>query len=357
MSPARALDVALTPLPRRVNVPISGVVLAAVALTARTAALLSPFAPHPSLTVAAATFDLTVTTSVLAWWMLGRDFAWTPRALVPLFLGSLILAAAALPKDLEGPLRAMHVAAAPLELVLLVYLGRRIVRARRAARAPAAEGAGEVLDVQDVLAAATADVVGRGRLAEILADEMSVLWYALAARAGRAPAVGDGLTYHRKTSYGAVVFALVLATAAEVPAMHLLVRLWSERAAWVLTALGLYGILWILGDWRACRLRPVRVEGGALRIRFGLRWRIDVPLDAVTGVRAPTAAERSTRRSVDLRLALPGASWRVLELDREVVAVGMYGRRRHVRTLGLGVDEPERLRAVLDAARAAAPSD
>jgi hypothetical protein len=366
MSSARSL--ARTPLPRGVTLALTGVVLTGVVLTARTVALLSPVTPHPLLTTTAATLDLTLTSSLLAWWMLARDLGWSARALVGLFLASLMLAGVVLPADREGPLRAMHLAVAPLELVLLAWLARRVARARRKVRSRPDGGR---FDVQDAILVATADVVGAGRFAEILADEMSVLYYALARHPGHGATQDDpktpnaevaaadagtsnvpsfpSLTYHRKTAYGAVVFALILVTLGEIPAMHFLIRLWSDRAAWIFTALGLYAILWIIGDWRACRMRPIRVEDGTLRIRFGLRWRADVPLDGIVRVRSSTAAERATRGAVDLRLALPGGSWTVLELDRPVVAVGMYGRRRTVHSLGLGVDEPARLAAVLAA--------
>lgn len=354
MTTARSL--AFAPLPRRVNVVAAGLVLGAVVFVARAAALLSPFTPHPVWTNTAATLDLTFTASLVAWWMLGRDFGWSLRALVALFVGSLMLAGAVLPSAAEGPLRMMHLATAPLELVLLVWLFRRISAARR--KALAATAAAGRPDAQDTILAATSEVVSRGRFAEMLADEMTVLYYALSRRPGGAtPADATlderTLTYHRKSAYGAAVFALILATLAEVPAMHLLLRLWSERAAWVMTALGLYAVLWLVGDWRACRLRPMHVEDGTLRIRFGLRWRLDIPVERVVRMRAPTAAERATKRAMDLRLALPGVSWTVLELDHPVTAVGMYGRRRSVRSLGLGLDEPARLETLLSAAGAA----
>lgn len=375
MSSVRAL--ALKPLPRPVNLVLAAPILAGVVLVARAAAALSPVTPHPLLLTTAATLDLTLTLSVLAWWMLARDFGWSVRALVALSFASLMLAAAVLPPGAEGPLRVMHMAVAPLELLLMVWLFRRIAQARRRVRAlPAGVGG---FDVQDAILTATGDVVGRGRFAEILSYEMTVLYYALARRPGGevdVPARGvaaaqsdptaDGaslrgpvsLTYHRKTAYGAIVFALVLATFGEIPAMHFLVRLWSDRAAWILTALGLYGLLWVIGDWRACRYRPLRVDGDTLRIRFGLRWSLDIPLERISAVRAPTASEKATKGAVDLRLALPGASWTVLELDRPVEAVGLYGLRRTISTLGLALDEPARLDALLAGTPAGgAPAD
>lgn len=339
---------ALTPLPRGLTVALCGVVLATVALVDRQAALLGALSAHADAVDTAATIDLTLGASLITWWMLGRDFRWSPWALVPLYFASLALAGAALPDGHRDALRWAHLAAAPLELLALAFLVGKVRAARRAYRSGTL--AGSAPDVQAALQHAAEQALGPGRFAEVIAYEASVIAYALGA--GRADDAGGDtaaahLSYHRKSAYGAIVFALLLATVVEVAGVHFLVSLWSHRAAWILTGLGVYGALWVFGDWRACRLRPVVVDRGALRIRFGLRWRLDVPLDAVQAVRAPTPEERAGKRAVDLRLALPGATWQVLELDRAVEAQGIYGLRRSVRTLGLGLDEPARLQAAL----------
>ncbi len=334
---------ALAPLPRRLTVTLCGVALAALVLMDRQAVLLGSLTSHPALVDAAATWDLTVGASLLCWWMLGRDFHWSGWSLVPLFFASLALAGVALPGDHRGALRAAHLAAAPLELLTLAFLVRKVRIGRRSFRGEAGRAGG--WDAQAALQRASAEALGTGRFAEVMAYEMSVLYYALGARHATAP--HGGLTYHRRTAYGAIVFALLLATAAEVAAVHFLASLWSHRLAWILSGLGAYGALWIYGDWRACRLRTVTVVDGVLRVRFGLRWRMDIPSAAVATVRPPTAREKTDKRAVDLRLALPGASFVVLELDRPVRAEGIYGLRRTVRTLGLGLDEPGRLEAAL----------
>ncbi len=341
---------ALVPLPRGVTIALCGLVLVAIALVDRQAASLAASTGDGGLVDVAATIDLTVGASLIAWWMLGRDFEWSYWALVPLYFASLALAGAALPAGHRGALRIAHLAAAPLELLTFAFLVGKVRVGRRTFRADPTETGS--WDAQAALQHATAEALGPGRFAEVLAYEMSVLYYALGARSPRAEAAAPGFTYHRKTAYGAIVFALLMATAVEVAAVHLLVSLWSHRVAWILTGLGIYGALWVYGDWRACRLRPITVEARRIRIRFGLRWRVDVPLEAVTALRAPTAEERATKRALDLRLALPGATLQVLELDRPIPAQGIYGLRRTVRTLGLGLDEPTLLRAALTEAGA-----
>jgi hypothetical protein len=329
-------------LPRRMTVAVCVVSATALLLADRQAVLLGSFTDHSALVDTAAAFDLTVGLTLLTWWILGRELAWRPVTLVPLFFASLAVASLTLPPEHRAGLRMEHLLAAPLELLAMAFVARKVVLGRRAFRR-AEEGEG---DVQASLERAAAEALGPGRLAGAIAYEMSVLHYGLFAR-GRRPVRADALTHHRKTAYGAMVLALLMATAVEVVAMHFLVGIWSHRVAWILTALGVYGAVWIYGDWNALRRRPTRVEAGVLRIRFGLRWRLDVPLSAITSIRAPTREERATRRGVDLRLALPGAGWVVLELDRPIRAEGIYGLRRSVRTLGLGLDEPRRLEALV----------
>lgn len=304
-------------LPRRATLAACAVVSAAVVLAARQAAVLAPFAPHPAWVETAVALDLTVVLTFLVWWILARELGWSGWALAPVFLATLALAARVMPDGRNATLRALQIGAAPMELAVMVWAARR-------ARTP-------------------------GRLHDALAYEAEVLRTALSSR--RTPAAVEGaLSYHRKSAYGAIVGALLLVTAAEVTAVHLVVSRWSVKAAWLLTALGVYGALWILGDWKACRSRPVEVRDGVLQVRFGLRWKLDVPLDGIMGLRVPSGRSPGAEPPVDLRLALPGARIVVLQLDRPVTAVGIYGLRREVRTLGLGLDEPGRLAELLGGA-------
>lgn len=343
---------AFQPLPRAATIATCAGLLLAIALTDRALIVLIPMVAHPRALELGVALDLTVVSALLAWWMLRRELGWGVGALVPLYFGSLFTARLALPTQYQSVLRPAHLLAAPLELLVFAWVALKVRAGRRAwARA----GTGGHPDAGDRLDASAREALGPGRLSDVFATELTVLRYALLSWRETPPHGDHMLSYHRGSAYGAIAVAVILASAAEIPAMHLLVGLWSAPAAWLLTILGVYGVLWVVGDWRACRARPVRVENGTLRIRFGLRWRMDVPLEHILSARPATGSERAHRRSVDLRLALPGAAWTRIELDRPVTATGMYGLRREVRTLGLGVDQPERLSAALDAFRAARP--
>ncbi|MCG6988040.1 MAG: hypothetical protein LJF06_07655 [Gemmatimonadetes bacterium] len=337
---------ATTPLPRRAALAVCALVLFSMIFLDRHAALAGGHTAHRALVDSAAALDLTVGASLASWWVLRGDFQWRAWALLPLFFVSLVLAPVALPHGHKDGLRLAHGLAAPLELLSLAFLARRAAAGRRALRR--SSSAPDEWDICTALRCGATEAFGPGRFADAIAYEVSVLYYGLFARK-RAVSSAAAFTYHRKTAYGTIVLALLMVTAAEVVSVHLLVRLWSPRVAWLLTGVGLYGALWLYGDWRACRLRPVTVDGETLRVRFGLRWQLDIPIDAIRSIRAPTTPERATRGGVDLRLTLPGAPWRVLELNRPVEANGIYGRTRRVSVLGLALDDFDGLSAALEA--------
>ncbi|HZR07954.1 MAG TPA: hypothetical protein VFA79_05175, partial [Myxococcales bacterium] len=98
-----------------------------------------------------------------------------------------------------------------------------------------------------------------------------------------------------------------------------------------------------IGDLRALVLRPIRVEGGKLLLRIGLRWEADVALDAIAAVdRTPGAS--------GLRLGVLGTPNLVLKLRAPMRVHGPFGIRKTAETLLLQVDDPDGLARALAAA-------
>jgi hypothetical protein len=131
-------------------------------------------------------------------------------------------------------------------------------------------------------------------------------------------------------------------------AVHLLVSLWSPTAAWILTGLGIYGAVWLVGDLQAVRLRPSWVDDEWLCTRVGLRWALTVPLSDVKRVRLLASGETVEDA---LRLSLPNARRVLIELHVPATAVGMYGFQKTAAAIELGVDDPEEFLLALETAR------
>lgn len=296
---------------------------------------------HPRLLADALTLDLIVTVPLVYWFLAVRRAGWPRLSVVPVFV--LSVAGTRLVPGLEAGrlLHGLEWVAIPAELLLLTIVARRAFAMSRALRV--SQGG----DALESLRRAAIELVEIERAAEIIAYEAAVLWYAVVGggRHGTPPgAFVFGV--RRRSGYGPVLVGLFFALIAEAIAVHLLVRRWSVVAAWILTILTAYAALWLIGDFRALGRRTILVTGDALIVRLGLRWSVRVPLDAIRAVRA---AESPGPAAPDhLRAVILGAERQVVELDSELVAVGFYGIRRRVRSIGLSVDEPERFLRCLE---------
>jgi hypothetical protein len=182
----------------------------------------------------------------------------------------------------------------------------------------------------------------------MLAYEMSVIYYGLFSWRDR-PAVGPGraFSYHRAGSYGAIVFALLMVSACEIVAMHVAVSFASSAAAWLVTALGLYGVVWILGDYQAVRLRPLMVGADGLVVRLGLRWSVSIPRDAIAAISPAPKPPRARRAPGHLHAALVAPPQWQVTLREPLLARGPYGITKRVTTVALAADDRAGLRQAL----------
>jgi hypothetical protein len=174
-----------------------------------------------------------------------------------------------------------------------------------------------------------------------LAGEFSVLWYAFAWRARpHIPADAQPFTLHRRSAYGDMVLCLGLAALLDILPLHFVVRRWSGTAAWVLTALSLYGAVWITGLFRSLELRPTLAHSREATIRLGLFFTLRVPAESIAriGMEVPKGA-----------LILPRGSTATvcIEFKEPLTAGRLFGLRRRVSSVALAADDPAGLTAAL----------
>jgi hypothetical protein len=297
---------------------------------------------HQGTLELAVTLDLTLVVPSLYWYLLVHRNGWPLLSVLPVFLATLLLASLILPADRQAALHVMSYLAVPVELALVVLLVHRAGRAVRVGRT--ASGT----DTYERVRSAAYELVRNRRVADVLAFELGILWYAfLSWRTRSAPAAGGArpFTHHQNAGYGAVVAVILIALAVEITPIHALIGRWSATAAWVVTGLSLYTAVWLMGDFRAIRLQSTVLDGDRLFVRLGIRWRMMVPRERIEAVRL--IGGRVSEEPVDLRVALPGSRRLRLRLDSPVEAVGPWGIKRRVRVFELGLDDPEGLQEAL----------
>jgi hypothetical protein len=324
--------------PSRLPLLTFALIAAAVYAAALTLLRLRPALHHPDVVAAGVLTDLLLTVPLAFYLLAVRRAGWPVRTLIPLFLASLTGAALLVPEHRVTLLRVAEILSAPVEIGLVAWIAFRVRRSLRGTR-----GADDPLER---LRAVAFDILPARRVAEAVAFEMAVIYYALLARRrgeDQGPAGARSFTYHLKSGYGAILGALAMVIVAETVPVHLLLARWSPRVAWTLTVLGLYSLVWLIADFRATRLRPIVADERSLHLRCGLRWSVTVPRERIVAVH-----ERAPKSEPVLRLTLPMARPLWLELDAPVTADGPYGLQRQARWIAVAVDDTRAFREMLN---------
>lgn len=93
---------------------------------------------------------------------------------------------------------------------------------------------------------------------------------------------------HRSANDTSILLAVVLVGAIEIPLLHLLVASWNHTVAYVITAVSIASVVWVIGFVRAGRHRPSRVVGDVLHLVDGLYEELTVRRGALSTWTATT---------------------------------------------------------------------
>jgi membrane protein YdbS with pleckstrin-like domain len=291
--------------------------------------LMVRLAPRPAVGVGAA-LDVAVTVPLLYVLLVVRGGLQPVISLAPLMLPGLLRATYLAP----GISWARPAIGAGAELALFAFIAVRLRRGWRA-------GANDE-DVLSRIETAAREIVPARRAAAILASEIAVFYYAFCSwrTSPDTPARSRAFSIHEQSGVAALFGMLAGVSVMEALLVHLAVTRWSVTAAWVLTALSLYGMMWLAALARSFILRPVLVRDGELIARSGMMWTVRIPLAAIHAI-------DSNAGPYELKLPPAAEPNLVLRLTAPVTARGMYGRKRRISSLALAIDDPSGLTRAL----------
>jgi hypothetical protein len=268
--------------------------LGMAALVNAAVALITRVNHSPAVAVAGAC-DMILTVSALYWWMVVRPgFRPKGSVLAIAFLG-LLRASFAFPAVVPG--KFWIGAAAEIGLIAAVATGWRKFLPPAVARA--------------------------------VAGELSVFYYAFAWRAKPdIPAGSAPFTLHRKNEMPGLFYCVGLVSLLEIVPVHLVLARWSHGWAWGLTALSLYGMLWMIAVARSFELRPCYVTEEECVIRCGLLFSVRIPRSAIASVsRERIEGARAVPRRVEptwfLRFHEPIEAERILGFATKIDALAI----------------------------------
>lgn len=190
------------------------------------------------------------------------------------------------------------------------------------------------------------------------------LYRSLARWIARRPDVPRGATpIGYAQLVGPMLWLWIFGSATEVVVFELVLRQvetgWAEALRMPLLAIGIWGVLWMLGMMAAYRVRPHLLTDDRLRIRNSARTWVDLPLDAIAATRTIEHELPGIVRAVHHEdgLLLVGVSSRTnleLVLTSPTVLPTSKGEMTADR-VGLWVDEPHGVARMLRTLVATSP--
>jgi len=303
--------------------------LAAIAIVYGACFVVLASTPARPLIGAAVMIDLTVTSSLVVWWLGIRRRAFGWWAVPVTCVVGLAVVRAAVP---AAPWSIVIGASIVAEGVAFVFVGLRVRMIIRAARE--VRGRGPIVALEAGLRAAHVPA----RFASFAATEVGVFWLALTGWFRTRAA--NAMTMHRTSSALVVYGVLVVLVAGETAVMHLLIAMWSVTAAWIATALSIYSVVWVVGHAHALRLYAIIIEATHVHIAVGVRWRVSLPKAAIALV---TRTESTPKDA----LALSKLPTLLVTLREPVTAHGVFGITRTTSRIALAADDPDAFIAAL----------
>lgn len=306
------------------------------------------FNEKPHLLSVAVLIDLTLVVPLLYYACVIRAGRAPVISIAPLVLMGFAAASIALPAAAPRYYlqRVKYLAVLP-ELLIAGYL---FIKAQRAWQSypRADEASGDFVDRLRFICRAS---LGEHVLAEVFVSELAMLYYAFfswRAKPHVLPAQTLSFSYHKKSGWASLLVALLMIVAAESFVTHYFIQKWSSVAAWVLSALSVYCVVWLVGDYRAICLRPICFDEEALYLRQGLRWSAQIPLCSIECIEV--AGLNDVRQSAPdyFRAVVLGEPDFLIVLKEAVVAHGIFGLKKSFRQAGVAVDEPQLFAEKLD---------
>ncbi|SDL55309.1 hypothetical protein SAMN05421823_106301 [Catalinimonas alkaloidigena] len=298
----------------------------------------APFLAHPDLMSFAMTVDLCVGIPALFYVLVIRKSRLTPLSLVGVTVLTIVLAHGILPPAHRTYLTWMKQGMGLVEVAVIgwgmLHLRKIILRYRQLQR-----------HQSDFLTHARRAICETTSLPQkvvyLLVGEMAVLYYTLLGwrLSAEAKPGQQLLTAYRENGYAGLWGVFVFLGLLETGLIHLLVAHWYPTAAWVLTLISLYSLLFLIGDFVALVKRPTLLTAEALQLRVGLRWQAVIARDEILDL---TLVQDVPPQAPDhLSTELFGTPNVQLRLRTPRPVEGPYGLRKTVSLIAFWADDPQ----------------
>lgn len=187
-------------------------------------------------------------------------------------------------------------------------------------------------------------MLGTGALLEIVMTELSVFYYSIGIWL-RKPALPEHgcFTYHKQSQVKPIVIVFIVIIIVETVGLHFLVSIWSDILAWIMTAINVYGIVYMIAFKNSFRFLPILLDDNDLRIRLGFQCDINIPLHSIESIDIAKEIGIGEKIPKDVYMAYLRFDTPQFQIRlKEPVAVkGAFGISKQISSVIVRVDEPQ----------------
>lgn len=146
---------------------------------------------------------------------------------------------------------------------------------------------------------------------------------------------------------------IVHAMLIEVVAIHFLVMQFSYTIDWIVTAIDIYALLFIIADYQSIRLSPVVVDSKGIHFQKGIRLFGCIDWKDIKNISKNTKTMKEIQKdNKGIAIALHGLEMEksipyVISLNRPVEIYQFFGKRKKIEHIYIKMDEPQQFNEVI----------
>jgi len=224
---------------------------------------------------------------------------------------------------------------APIVETIVIFLA---VMKFRQFRKEAKNNRGENTDFLICTRLILGKVFGSQKVANIMASEIAVVYYAFAKR--QRTISNEQFTSYKNTAIIIMLYTFMFLLSVETGIVHLLVAMKSDLWAWVLTALSLYTCLQLFAHIRAIKIRVTTLNATGIDLRMGLASDAFIEYENITSIDRFTKDLEGNNIKIALLDGLEEHNIRI-QLKKEVEVTKMFGIKKRSNVVLMYIDEPE----------------
>ncbi|MEM7549874.1 MAG: hypothetical protein AAF363_09370 [Bacteroidota bacterium] len=255
---------------------------------------------------------------------------------VPIFFLGLFLAGNVIPVDHQGLLENIRNWMIPVvELAVLSIVAYKAINLRKSFK----ENGLETLDFYDRIKSASGEILP-SKISNFFAMETATFYYGFFSWKKRTTRDNE-FTYHKESGVVYVLSTIIFMVVAETLILHLVIQLWSQTVAVILTILSIYTGLQLFGMTRSLFFRPIQLNEDDLKLKFGIMAEAIIPISEIESIEQTS---RDFQDDEQIRNLSPfgelGGSYNfILHLKNERILHSLYGMKKSFKSIAFHIDD------------------